>query len=260
GKTKSRYVKKDEREDLLKLFEKKNELKKLYNETVDKMLDDYNEVYYVSDIEKPYYQSSNIINEQLISLKENIGIYSVERNYVNSKKYHDIFASLPLSHEVQESLYKEAGRLLEEVDGKCEEHMIAVSSRTGKLITDNLNRTGIDNHTSFNQKEYDKIIKCEESIIVLHNHSSNGRPSARDIISYANDDKIRLSLILCHTGIVYAICNANKNVELIYMDLLEREKERWTDIEIAKVYATNDLYKINDKLGKNQKLFDIRRF
>ena len=41
GKTKSRYVKKDEREDLLKLFEKKNELKKLYNETVDKMLDDY---------------------------------------------------------------------------------------------------------------------------------------------------------------------------------------------------------------------------
>ena len=48
--------------DLLKLFEKKNELKKLYNETVDKMLEDYNEVYYVSDIEKPCLKMKSVRN------------------------------------------------------------------------------------------------------------------------------------------------------------------------------------------------------
>ncbi|MBR6404099.1 MAG: hypothetical protein IKS48_12000 [Eubacterium sp.] len=259
GKTKSKYVKQSDREQVFKRFERKNELKTIYNDLVDKLLEDYHGEYYVSDVEKPYGVNYNV-SEQLISQKDSVGIYSVERNYINSKKYHDIFSSLPLSHEVQERLYIEAGRLLEYVDGKNSEHMIAISSRTGKLIVDNLNREGCCDHTSFTADEYKKIQECEDSIIVLHNHSSNGRPSARDIISYANDEKVRLSLILCHTGIVYALCNANKNIEQIYEDILEREKERWNDITIAKIYATNDLYRLNDKLGKNQKLFEMRRF
>lgn len=259
GKTKSRYIRISEREELLKQFEKKEYLKKLYSEAISNMVDSSSDLYYVSEAEKPYNRKMACTHEQLISKKETTGIYSVERKYINSKEYHDKFAKLPLSHEVQEAIYREAGRLLEFVDGKPEEHMIAISSRNGFLITDNFSRQGMSDHTSFSEEEYNRILVSNDSVILLHNHSSNGRPSARDIISYAMDDNVRLSLILCHDGSVYALCDANKNVEMVFNDLLEKEKERWNDIKLAKIHATNDLYRLNDKLGKNHKLFELRR-
>ncbi len=259
GKTKSRYIKISERADLLNAFKRKDELKKLYNEAIDKMMADAPDVYYVSEAERTFGQHTGYAHEQLISKKETTGVYSVERKYINSKEYHDKFIKLPLSHEVQEALYKESGRLLEFVDGKSEEHMIAISSRTGLIITDNLSRAGSPDHTSFSEKEYSCIKSSNDSVILLHNHSSNGRPSARDIISYSMDDNVKLSLILCHDGSVYALCSARKNVEMIFSDLLEKEKERWNDLRLAKIYATNDLYRLNDKLGRNHKLFELRR-
>ena len=74
------------------------------------------------------------------------------------------------------------------------------------------------------------------------------------------EDKIKLSLVLCHDGAVYAICNAKKIVKEIFDDLLQKEKERWNDVDYAIIHATSVLYKLNDNLGKNQKLFEIRRF
>ena len=260
GKTKSRYVKLSERPEILKQFRLKEKLKKQYRRKVEEILDSVEEVYYVSDVEKPYNSEGKSRSEQLISKKDNVGIYSVERDYINSKKFHDIFLKLPLNHEVQERLYKEAGRLLDHVDGKKEEHMIAISSRTGQLIVDNLNRTGFYDHTSFTESEYGKILEIEDNVILLHNHSSNGRPSAKDIISFANDDKVKLSLILCHDGTVYAVCYAKKIIAEIFEDLLTKEKERWNDNDIAKQYATNNLYRLNDRLGNKQKLFELRRF
>lgn len=261
GKTKSRYIKKVERESVLKQFEKKEELKKLYNKKVDEILDDYKDTYYyVSDIEKPFHIKEYSKSEKLITKKDETSIFSVERDYINSKAFHDIFTKIPLSHEVQECLYQETGRLLNYVDGKDEEHMIAISSRTGRLIVDNLNRTGISRHTYFSEAEYNKIKKTQDSIILIHNHSLNGRPSAKDLISYALDDKVRLSIIACHNGTIYAIFKAKKIIENIYHDLYDKEKERWNDAELAKIHATNNLYLLNDKLGLKQKIFDLRRF
>ena len=108
--------------------------------------------------------------------------------------------------------------------------------------------------------EYQSIQNSADSIILIHNHSSNGRPSARDLISYATDDKIHLSIIACHNGTIYAIYKANKRIEKIYSELLNEEKERWNDVDIANIFATNELYAINDRLGFKQKLFDLRRF
>lgn len=260
GKTKSRYIKQSEREELIPKLERKAELKELYKKIAMKIIDKHDEIYYVSDIEKTYFTDDIVRNEQLISLKDSVGLYSVERDYINSKKYHDIFLELPFSHDVKERIYIEAGRLLDFVDGKHEEHMIAISARTGLLIADNLYRAGVSDHTSFNKAEYKKIQESEDSLVVLHNHSSNGRPSARDIITFSVEDKIKLSLVLCHDGAVYAICNSKKIVKEIFDDLLQKEKERWNDVDYAIIHATSVLYKLNDNLGKNQKLFEIRRF
>ena len=54
--------------------------------------------------------------------------------------------------------------------------------------------------------------------------------------------------------------SADKIVKEIFDDLLQKEKERWNDVDYAIIHATSVLYKLNDNLGKNQKLFEIRRF
>ena len=46
-----------------------------------------------------------MLQEQaLITKKNNVNGFSVERNYINSKEYHDKFERLPLSKTVIESL------------------------------------------------------------------------------------------------------------------------------------------------------------
>ena len=57
----------------------------------------------------------------------------------------------------------------------------------------------------------------------------------KNIISYANDDRVRLSLILCHDGTVYAICNANKMINDIYYYIVQyfgslKVAFNWSDI------------------------------
>ena len=77
------------------------------------------------------------LEQPIISKKSHFNAYSVEREYVNSKDYHDKFERMPVNRDVQQNLYLEAGRLLEFVDGQEEERMIAVNARTGDFLVDN---------------------------------------------------------------------------------------------------------------------------
>ena len=47
------------------------------------------------------------LEQPLISKKKNIDGYSVERNYINSKEYHDKFQKLPVNKNVQEALFED---------------------------------------------------------------------------------------------------------------------------------------------------------
>ena len=94
----------------------------------------------------------------------------------------------------------------------------------------------------------------------MHNHSLNGRPSAQDLISYLKEEKVKLSLILCHDGSVYGIFDVLPELEDIYTMYFEEVKTKATSVEEAKRLATTKLYILNEKLGKKQKLFDVRRF
>lgn len=256
GRTKSRYVKCAEREVLLPVFAKKEELKRLYREKLEEITWSGNYGDYVA--EQIAYGKSE--HEQLITRKTEHGTFAVERDYVNSRQYHDKFLNLPVSHDVQERVYKEMGRLLEYVDGRDEERMTVVSARTGEHIVDNFKRTGYTDHTSFTDNEYSKIKAYPGFVILIHNHPYNGRPSARDIISYAGDEHVKMSIVACHDGTLYAVFAARPNVKDIYEELLAFEKERFRDQEYAKYLATTRLYQLNDGLGARHKLFDLRRF
>ncbi len=199
------------------------------------------------------------LEQTLISKKSTGNIFSVDRDYVNSKAYHDKFEQLPVNHAVQQMLYQEAGRLLEFVDGQEEERLSIVNARTGEHIVDNFARTGSVQNTGLTKEEAKKAIKCKDSLIVLHNHSLNGRPSAQDMLTYLKEKQVKLSLILCHDGTIYSIYEVNPEFKPLYYEYLENAKEKTNDIDEAKRWATSQMYILNDKYGMRHKLFQIRK-
>ena len=153
-------------------------------------------------------------------------------------KYH----LLPLSEEVQESLYKQTIRLLNFVDGREEERMVAIDFRTGEVLADNFEKIGSYGGTGFTHQQSKIIKKNRGSVILLLNHPLNDRPSVQEMITYAKNEKIKLTVIACHDGTVYAIYTVKE------------------DIRRYKEYATDELYKLNDSLSGKDKIFDIRKF
>lgn len=197
-----------------------------------------------------------ICNEQavLVRKKGEVNGFSVNYKLINTKGYHDKFMKLPLASNVCEVVYRECGRLLERTDGNEEEYMIALGARTGKLITDNLKRQGNIRKTSFNKDEYRAISESKEQIILIHNHSLSVRPSGRDIVTYVKNDKIRMSIVVCHDGDVYALLNGKKEVAEIYENAYNEYRRNYNQ-SISKVLAAQVLYDKNI----NSRLFDLRR-
>lgn len=200
------------------------------------------------------------LEQPIISKKSHTNAYSVEREYVNSKNYHDKFERLPVNRIVQQSLYLEAGRLLDFVDGQEEERLIAVNARTGELLVDNFNRNGDIKGTGFTAEEAGVLDACKDGIILLHNHSLNGRPSAQDLLTYLKEEKIKLSLVLCHDGTVYGIYGVNSLFPEVYNEFLEQAKLKTKEKRITdevKRLATTQMYILNEKLSKRHKLFIV---
>jgi hypothetical protein len=227
-----------------------------------RLLDDVGEL---QRVEQKIFDEEKILMEQLeleqpiISRKSHFNAYSVEREYVNSKEYHDKFERMPVNRDVQQRLYIEAGRLLEFVDGQEEERLLAVNARTGDLLVDNFNREGSIKGTGFTIDEARALDNCKDGIILLHNHSLNGRPSAQDMLTYLKEERVKVSLVLCHDGTVYGIYGVSQKFPNIYGDYLEQAKLKTDNLDEAKRLATTQLYLLNDKLGNRHKLFIIEK-
>ena len=126
--------------------------------------------------------------QTLISKKRISGAFSVERDIINSKVYHDKFEKLPVNKNVQEMIYNEVGRLLEYTDSLDEdrmeqERMSILDYITGIRILDNFDRDGTVYQTGITKEELDVIHNNSNSVIVIHNHSHNGRPSGKDLLT-----------------------------------------------------------------------------
>lgn len=200
--------------------------------------------------------------QALISKKNTNYVFSIEREYVNSKSFHDKFEQLPLSKYVQEKLYKETGRLLDFVDGLDEEkieqeRMTAIDFRTGERIVDNFKREGSTYKTGFTSEEMEKILQCTNSIIVIHNHSHNGRPSGKDLLTYLHENKIKLSIIACHNGDLYAIYWVKEEFETLYNRRIEERKISLSNIDEIKRLAMTDMYRLNEQLSEKDKFFKV---
>ena len=121
-------------------------------------------------------------------------------------------------------------------------------------VIDNFSRPGHAGHTSFDEDEYNAICSVEDYIALVHSHSYNRPPSGQDIATYANDDHVKISLIACHDGDLFAIISAKKQVAEIYERAYNNFREQF-DSDTAKTLATKLLYDENQK----HPLFDVRR-
>ena len=227
---------------------------------------DCNEVFYnINAINFNDTLQEELNHEQtLISKKDTKNIFSVERNYINSYAYHEKFENLAVSKALQESLYIQCGRLLEYVDSLPEENMgeermLAINFRTGEFLVDNFEREGSINSTRFNEKEMQKINECKDSLALIHNHSKSDRPSAQDLLSYLHSSQVKISVIACHNGDIYAIYKVSPSFEIKYNELLQREKEKTSEIELAKRRATTQIYELNNNLSQRHKYFIVEK-
>lgn len=182
-----------------------------------------------------------------ITEKTESNAYSVNRKLVNSKEYHDKFENLTGRKRADESIYQQSKRLLENRDGTEYERMIVMDSRTGKLLTDNLDN-GIDKRlgTGFSKEQYDKLQEYEEEFTIIHNHPSSTRPSGTDILTLWKEAKANSSIVVGHDGTVYRISDINRKIPLdkIYEEAYNECIEMGFPHEFAAIKATDKLYEI----------------
>lgn len=208
-----------------------------------------------------------------ITKKANSNLMSVNRKLVNSKKYHDKFENMELTKKTKENVYNEAKKLLEKADGTDNEYMSVFDVRTGTKITSTLDSDkAIENKVALSKEEYMKVVNNKNKVVVLHNHSKNGRPSGKDILTCFKNENIEMSLIICHDGEIFMLSRFNRNfdIDTIYSNYYnERIRERLRlsyDAEIpenigkhivdeCKIKATTDLYDWNAQI----RAFEIRR-
>lgn len=181
---------------------------------------------------------------QFVSKKRFSNDYSVNRNIVNSKKFHDKFEGLTSHKYANESLYQEAMKILEHRDGTDFEDVVAIDSRTGKVIV--RNDTSVQSgKTGFTEEQYKEYLKHNGDIILLHNHPNGGRLSYVDISTVFNEEKIVATIAVGHDGSLHYLFNPNKKIDIDneYKKVYNVFKEEYGDDVLADHLATSVLYK-----------------
>ena len=164
--------------------------------------------------------------------------YSVNYKRVNTKEYHDKFGQLPVPKPVQEQLYIQTGRILQELDGTPYERLVALDARTGDLVADTYSHELVKLAANFNKDELKIVRKHKSGIILLHNHPGDSYPSLSDIYSAMMTEGVSGSLVSGHGGAVYYIEPIKLHgFEERYSILLEEAKQFTTEIERAQLIA-----------------------
>lgn len=158
------------------------------------------------------WDSIEVEQSQRITPKDTNNQYSVNRDIVNTKKYHDKFEKLGLSKNLLESVYGKATEALERRDGTEYEDIFAFDSRTGKLLSQNLHPSepfkSRLSRTSLNEMKFD-------TLTILHNHPESGRLSYADLKTMYKNSDIDKSIAVGHDGSVHLVFDMNRSKDLV---------------------------------------------
>lgn len=242
--------------------------------------EDTGKTHYVpADMKYEEWEKQAVVNsmpqdqEIKITKKMNQNAYSVDRQVVNSKEYHDKYEQLNIGKNTAEQAYVKAKDMLEFADGTQMEYTCVLDARTGNEVfySKGVNKATA-NKVAITKEQYDGIISHDGEIILMHNHPSSGRPSGQDIMTVFRVPNAKGSLVAGHDGVVYYISDVNRNVDIDKIYKKHYDKHVREILNIAdtapipekigkdvmnqcKIKATTDLYTENQK----KKYFKIRR-
>ena len=137
----------------------------------------------------------------------NSNFYSVNK-IVNTKAYHDKFTQIKVSKNAQETLYNEARKILAHRNETYYEDLVAIDTKTGKVIAHNRNSKK-PLATGFLNKDKTVFDHSKNNIIIMHNHPGSSLPSDTDIKTLHNLNNVTKSVIIGHDGRVYVIDDDN---------------------------------------------------
>lgn len=158
--------------------------------------------------------STTGVAERLIKGKAKGTSVDVNRRAVNGNSYHRKFENLSLPKKTCQSAYREAGRILDDRDGKDSERLVAISRKNGDRILDSFDKQAIKGRVGLTQQEVEKLRKSDGGVVLIHNHPNSGPPSWTDIKTVASNNWIRSSIVACHDGTVWEItCDKPKVVQ-----------------------------------------------
>lgn len=179
-----------------------------------------------------------------ITDKQTQNEYSVNKNLVNSKKFHDKFENLPLGKAAQQSAYYESKVILEHRDGTAFEDVAVIDSRTGKLIATN-NTYEKTFKSAMTQEEYTKVLNHKGGTVIIHNHAESTRLSKTDIFTAFATKNTDVSVAVGHNGSVHCIYDINRKIDIdkIYNLVYNSILEEYGNKDLATIKATDALYK-----------------
>lgn len=195
-----------------------------------------------------YKNNNKLVSEENIKItKKNMqNGYSVNRQVVNSKEFHDKFENLTPHKSTNEQIYQQAKIILENRDGTNTERMTIIKSRTGELIVTNLDDCrDIQYKTGLTEEQYNKVLEANCKFIIIHNHPEGKRPSGTDILNLWREKNATDSIVVGHDGSVYSVSNINRKIPLdkIYEKAYNNAKRDGFPDSLARIKATDEIYK-----------------
>ena len=128
---------------------------------------------------------------------------TVDLDYINSEDYKSKFKTITDNKKVNEALYKQAKAALTHRNGTDKEDMWLINSKTGRIEGKQTNSKS-DYGVEYNNSMKNAIKRNgPDSLISLHNHSTNNPPTGSDLYSNAKK-KYALGVVVTHNGRVYS--------------------------------------------------------
>ena len=179
------------------------------------------------DFKQNYIEKSNLLPlDETVKITKKDGERtnsSVNRDFVNSKEYHDKFEGLTKHKAVNESIYQEAMRMLEHRDGTPFEDMVLIDARTGKFIVGNMD-SKVVGRTGLTKKQFSILSKHKGDAIIVHNHPNSSRISYKDILTMHRNENISAIVAVGHDGSIQIVSALDRKIpidklwEMVYND------------------------------------------
>ena len=204
------------------------------------------------DFKQNYIEKSNYMPlDETIKVKPNSGgsnEYSVDAQFVNSKKYHDKFESLTESKNVDEAIYQESMRMLAHRNGTDGEDMVLLDARTGKFVVGNM-ESKLSGRTGLTKEQFAKAAAHKGDLIIVHNHPNSSRISYKDILSMYENPNISAIVMVGHDGSVQKVSHLDRKfpIDKLWESVYNDSVLELGDKVLAEHKATTALYEAGEK-------------